>query len=78
MLETITHPMVEHKHGNIAHHMRDMEAYQVYKCKDRVACKVMLSSMKNDLMLRFEKHRSTLTVWDAAKVQYGGTLTTRL
>ena len=65
-----------------------MEAYQAYKCKDRVArackhkdrvaCILMLSSMRNDLMLRFEKHRSTLEVWDVVKVQYGGTLTTRL
>ena len=35
-------------------------------------------SMRNDLILRFEKHRSTLAVWDAVKVQYGRTSTTRL
>ena len=29
-------------------------------------------------MLRFEKHRSTLAIWDAVKVQYGGTSITRL
>ena len=52
-----------------------MEAYQSYKRKDKVARIMMLSSMRNELMLCFEKHRSTLTVWDAVKVQYGGTLT---
>jgi hypothetical protein len=29
-------------------------------------------------MLRFERHRSTQSVWDAVKIQYGGTSTTRL
>ena len=29
-------------------------------------------------MLCFESHRSTQAVWDAVKVQYGGTSTTRL
>ena len=55
-----------------------MEAYQAYKRKDRVACILMLSSMRNDLMLCFEKHCSILEVWDTVKVQYGGTLITRL
>ena len=55
-----------------------MEAYQAYKSKDRVARILMLSNMRNDLMLHFEKHCSTLAFWDAIKVQYGGTLTTRL
>ena len=78
MLETITQPMVEPEHGNIAQHMGDMEAYQAYKHRDRVARILMLSSMRNDLMLHFEKHLSTLVVWDAVKVQYCGTLTMRL
>ena len=55
-----------------------MEAYQAYKRKDRVACILRLSSMRNDLILHFEKHCSTLAVWDTVKVQYGGTLITRL
>ena len=61
-METITQPMVELEHGNTTQHRRDMEAYQAYKCKDRVAHILMLSSMTNDLMLSFEKHRSTLAV----------------
>ena len=28
-------------------------------------------------MLRFERHRSAQAIWDAVKVQYGGTSTTR-
>ena len=78
MLKTITQPMAELEQDTTAQHRRDLEAYQAYKCKDRVARILMLSSMKNDLMLRFERHRSTQAVWDAVKVQYGGTSTTRL
>ena len=37
MLETITQPMVDPEHGTIAQHLQDMEAYQAYKRKDRVA-----------------------------------------
>ena len=62
MMETITQLMAEPEHGNNAQHRRDMEAYQAYKRKDRVVRILMLSSMRNDLMLRFEKHRSTLAV----------------
>ena len=58
MLETITQPMVEPEHGNTAQHRRDMEAYQAYKHKDRVARILMFSSMRKDIMLRFERHRS--------------------
>jgi hypothetical protein len=78
MLETITQPMAEPEQGNIAQHRLDMEAYQTYKRKDSVACILMLSSMRNDIMLRFERHRSTQSVWNTVKIQYGGTFTTRL
>ena len=61
MVETITKPMTELEHGNITQHRRDVEAYQAYKRKDRVA-HILMPSMRNDLMLRFEKHRSTLAV----------------
>jgi hypothetical protein len=36
-----------------------MEAYQTYKLKDRVARILILSNMRNDIMLRFEMHRSS-------------------
>ena len=78
MLETITQPKVEPKQGNIAQHRRDMEACQAYKRKDHVACILLLSSMRNDIMLCFEWHRSTQAVWNAVKVQYEKTSTTRL
>ena len=78
MLETITQPMDELEQGTTAQHRRDLEAYQAYKHKDPVALILMLSSMKNDLMLRFERHRLAQAIWDAVKVQYGGTLTARL
>jgi len=51
--------MTKPEKGNIAHHKLDMEAYQTYKCKDHVARILMLSSIRNDIMLHFERHRST-------------------
>ena len=56
MLETITQPIVELEYGNTAQYRRDMEASQTYKHKVRVAHILMLSSMRNDLMLCFEKY----------------------
>ena len=55
-----------------------MEAYQAYKNKDRVAHILMLSSMRNDMMLCFENNRSAMVVWDTVKIQFYGTSTTRL
>ena len=78
MLETITQPKAEPEQGNTAQHRRDMEAYQAYKRKDRVARILLLSSMRNDIMLRFKRHCSAQAVWNAVKVHYGGTSTTRL
>jgi hypothetical protein len=70
--------MAEPEQENFAKHGLDMEAYQTYKRKDRVACILMLSNMRNDIMLYFERHRSTQSVWDAVKIQYEGTSTTRI
>ena len=78
MLETITQPMAEPEHGISAQHRRDMEAYHAYKRKDRDARILMLSSMRNDLMLCFESNCTAMAVWDAVKVQFGGTSTTKL
>ena len=62
MLETITQPMAEPDNSNTAQHRRDTEAYQAYKRKDCVACILLLSSMRNDIMLHFERHRSTQAI----------------
>ena len=78
MLKMITQPMTEPEQGNTAQHRRDMEAYQAYKRKDRVAHILLLSSIRNDIMLCFERHHLIQVVWDAMKVQYGGTFTIRL
>ena len=78
MMEKISQPMVEPKHGTTTQHMRDMEVYQTYKCKDRVARMLMLSNMRNDMMLCFENNRLSMVVWDAIKIQFGGTSTIRL
>ena len=55
-----------------------MEAYQAYKGKDRVVHILMLSNMRNYLMLRFENNLSTMAFWDTGKIQFGGTTTIRL
>ena len=70
--------MVEPEQGDTTQHKLDMEEYQIYKCKDSVARILMLSSMRNDIMLCFERHRSAQSVWDAVRIQNGGTSTTRL
>ena len=62
MLETITQLMAELEQGNTAQHRRDMEAYQAYKRKDRVARILLLSSMRNDIMLRFERNCSAQAI----------------
>ena len=74
----ITQPMVESKQGNTTQHRQDMETYHAYKRKDRVAHILLLSSMRNDIMLCFERHCLAQTVWDVVKVQCGGTSITRL
>ena len=78
MLEIITQPMVEPEHGTTTQHRQDMEAYQAYKRKDRVARVLMLSSMRNDMMLCFENNRLAMAIWDAVKIKFGGTLITKL
>ena len=60
--------MAKSEHGNTAQNRHDMEAYQTYKCINRVTRILMLSSMMNDIMLRFERHRSAQSVWDVVKV----------
>ena len=62
MLKTITQPMDEPEQGTTAQHRRDLEAYQAYKRKDHAARILMRSSMKNDLMLRFERNCSAQAV----------------
>ena len=62
MLETITQPMTEPEQGNTTQHRRDMEAYQAYKRKDPEAHILLLSSIRNDIMLHFERHCSTQAV----------------
>jgi len=55
-----------------------MEAYQTYKHKDCAARILMLTNMRNDIMLCFESHHLAQFVWDTVKIQYGETFTTRL
>ena len=52
--------------------------YQAFKVKDRAARITLLSTMGNDLLVRFEQYKSAKSLWDAVTLQYGGTSTTRL
>ena len=54
--------MTEPEQENIAQHRLDMEAYQADKHKDCKARILMLSRMKNDIMLHFERHCSAQAV----------------
>ena len=54
-----------------------MEAYNSWKKKSRSARIILLSCMRNDLMLRFECHNTAKELWDAVKRNYGGTTVTR-
>ncbi|KAJ4745000.1 Retrovirus-related pol polyprotein from transposon tnt 1-94 [Rhynchospora pubera] len=57
---------------------RRVQANEDFRKKDRAARIMLLSSMSNDLLLRFERHRTTKDLWVAVKLQYGGTSTTRI
>ena len=46
ILKTITQSMAEPEQGNTAQHRQDMEAYQAYKCKNRLARILLLSRMR--------------------------------
>ena len=46
ILKTITQSMVEPEQDNTAQHRQDMEAYQAYKCKNRLAHILLLSRMR--------------------------------
>ncbi|ONK57838.1 uncharacterized protein A4U43_C09F4710 [Asparagus officinalis] len=54
MLETIIQSVIEPEPGNITQHKCDHEAFQDWKRKDRVARILILSSMRDDIMLHFE------------------------
>ena len=71
MLETITQLMAEQEHGNTTQHRCDMEAYQSHKRKACVARILLLSSIRSDIMMHFERHRLAQAIWDVVKVQYG-------
>ncbi|ONK79424.1 uncharacterized protein A4U43_C01F6230 [Asparagus officinalis] len=62
MLETITQSMTEPEPGNTMQYKHDHEAFQAWKRKDHVARILMLSSMINDIMLRFERYWSAMAV----------------
>ena len=78
VLETLTQEMTAPKDGNIAKHRRDRQAYQSWLKKDHCVHFTMLSSMHDDLISEFEEHATAHALWDALKLKFGGTSTTRL
>ncbi|KAJ4730414.1 Gag/pol protein [Rhynchospora pubera] len=72
VLEGIEKHMTEPKSGEVR------TEYDAWKMKDKVARVLLLSSMPNPLILRFEKFKHAKQLWDAVKLEFGGTSTTRL
>ena len=52
--------------------------FAAFEVKDKAARITLLSCMSNNLLLRFERYRTTRELWQAVQLQYGGTSTTRL
>ncbi|KAJ4744662.1 Gag-Pol polyprotein [Rhynchospora pubera] len=74
LLEPLTRELTEAERANPNRN----RAIEEFKKKDRAARITLLSSMSNDVLLRFERYRTTKELWDAVKLQYGDTSTTRL
>ena len=64
--------------GNTAQHHRDREAYKIWLQKDCCARFTMLTSLHNDLIDEFEEHATNHAFWDALKLKFGRTSTTKL
>ncbi|KAL5731755.1 hypothetical protein ACHQM5_004455 [Ranunculus cassubicifolius] len=75
VLETVTRVTESPRNDDVPR--SNMETYISFKEKERIARILILSSMRNDLMLRFEKHKSPKSLWDDVKLQLGGTPATR-
>ena len=75
--ETLIKEMIAPEDGNTAQHRRDREAYQSWLKKDPCVRFTMFISMHNDYIDKFEEHATTRALWDALKLKFGGTSTTR-
>ena len=79
VLETLTHSVSKHDEESIKQHQhqRDLTAYESWHKKDLCAHFTMLSSMHNDLIGEFEQYTTVQDMWEALKLSYGRTSTTR-
>ena len=76
-LETLTHSLSKPDEGSTEQHQCDLAAYESWHKKDLCAHFTMLSSMHNDLIGEFEQYTTVQDMWEALKLSYGRTSTTR-
>ncbi|CAA7045970.1 unnamed protein product [Microthlaspi erraticum] len=76
--ETLLHLMEEPEQGNTPQHVRDQEAYNVWKRKNSIARITLLSCMQDDLMCEFEEYETAKGMWEALKEKFGATSATKL
>lgn len=55
-----------------------LDAYETWCKNDQVMPFTLLSSMHNDLIYEFEGYRTAREMWDALRLRFGGTTTTRV
>ena len=70
--------MTEPEHGNSTLHMRDLEAYNVWKRKNSLTRITLLSSMNNDVMHEYRKYGITIELWATLKERFNGTSLAKL
>jgi hypothetical protein len=78
VLETLSHSLIEPMQEDIEQNIRDFAAFENWCKKDQYAHFTMLSSMHNDLIGEFEVYPTAQGMWEALKLKYDGTSTTRL
>ncbi|XP_073152741.1 uncharacterized protein [Henckelia pumila] len=77
-LTTVMAKPTEPKDGSTPEYVRDLDAYDKWVDQDKSARFTMLSCMHDNLIRKFEKHRTTKELWEILKVKYGSTSVTRL
>ena len=78
LLETLSSKMIKPEDKNTSQHKCDLEAYQSWFKKDRSTHFIMLRSMHNDLIGKYEAFQNAKDMWDQLKFDFGCTSTTRL
>jgi hypothetical protein len=78
VFETLSHSLTEPMQEDTEQNIRDFAAFENWHKKDLFVHFTMLSSMHNDLIGEFKVYPTAQGMWEALKLKYGGTSTTRL